>query len=83
MPVQVIFNYERNIRPAAPRTLARVSDGDTPVIDQPIRMVSCDTPEKAGYAGRPEVSQPKLNLCKQRLETGFYNEIPIQLKLSY
>lgn len=80
MPVQVSFNYERNIRPASPRTLIRVSDGDTPVIDQPIRMVSCDTPEKAAYAGRPEVSQTKLNSCKQRLEDGFYSEIPMQLR---
>jgi len=60
MAVQVNFNYPRNFRAARPGSLLRVSDGDTPVTDQPIRMVSCDTPEKAGYAGRPEVSQPNL-----------------------
>jgi endonuclease YncB( thermonuclease family) len=80
MPVQVEFNYDRNIRRASPRALLRVSDGDTPVVDQPIRMVSCDTPEKAGYAGLPEVSQPKLDLCRQRLETGFFEEIDSKLK---
>lgn len=80
MPIEVNFNYNRNIRPAEPRALIRVSDGDTPVIDQPVRLVSCDTPEKAGYAGRPEISQPKLNSCRQRLEDGFYTEIPINLR---
>ena len=80
MPVEVNFNYVRNIRQSNPRSLLRISDGDTPVIDQPIRMVSCDTPEKAGYAGRPEVSQPKLDKCKQRLTDGFYDEIPTELR---
>lgn len=80
MPVQVSFNYARNIRIAQPRTLFRVSDGDTPVIEQPIRMVSCDTPEKALYAGRPEVSQPKLESCKEKLRNGFYDEIPSGLR---
>jgi endonuclease YncB( thermonuclease family) len=80
MGVQVNFNYPRNIRKARPGSLLRVSDGDTPVTDQPIRMVSCDTPEKAGYAGRPEVSQPKLDKCKQRLTDGFYNNIPPELR---
>ncbi|UVS69852.1 thermonuclease family protein [Nitrososphaera viennensis] len=51
----------------------RVSDGDTPVVEQPVRMVSCDTPEKAGYAGKPETSQPKLEKCRQRLVGEYYN----------
>lgn len=80
MTVQVNFNYVRNILEARPGSLLRVSDGDTPVTDQPIRMVSCDTPEKAGYAGRPEVSQPKLDKCKQRLTDGFYGDIPPDLR---
>jgi endonuclease YncB( thermonuclease family) len=49
-----------------------VSDGDTPVVEHPIRMVSCDTPEKAGYAGKPETSQPKLEVCRQRLVEDHY-----------
>ena len=68
MAVTVNFDFPRVIRSAAPRRLVRSSDGDTTVIDQPIRMVSCDTPEKSGYAGKPEVSQPKLNRCRQRLQ---------------
>jgi hypothetical protein len=43
-------------------------------------MVSCDTPEKAQYAGKPEISQPKLDRCKTRLENGFYNVLPQQLR---
>ena len=39
-----------------PHTLSRISDGDTPVIDQPVRMVSVDTPEKAEYAGLPSTA---------------------------
>jgi endonuclease YncB( thermonuclease family) len=41
------FDFPRTIRSAQPRQLARTSDGDTPVIDQPIRMVSIDTPENS------------------------------------
>jgi endonuclease YncB( thermonuclease family) len=60
--------------------MIRTSDGDTPVIEQPIRMVSCDTPEKGGYAGNPPVSQPKLDLCRQRLNDGFYGVLPSGLR---
>lgn len=80
MSVQVNFNFQRNIRPATPKKLIKTSDGDTPLIEQPIRMVSCDTPEKAPYAGKPEVSQPKLDKCKERLEGSFYNSIPQELR---
>ncbi len=78
--VTVNFDFERNIRRANDFKLIRTSDGDTPVIEQPIRMVSCDTPEKSGYAGKPEKSQPKLDLCRERLEDGFYPEIPDPLR---
>jgi len=50
--------------------------GDTPFIGQPIRLVSCDTPEKAQYAGSAPVSQPKLDVCTQRLQGGFYRALP-------
>jgi endonuclease YncB( thermonuclease family) len=56
MPLAINFPYERNTRAAKPRTLFRSSDADTIVIEQPLRLVSCDTPEKADYAGKPEVS---------------------------
>lgn len=81
MPAPVVdFTYPRQLRTAQPRKLSRVSDGDTPVIEQPIRMVSCDTPEKAGYAGKPEVSQPKLDACRDRLENGYYAALPEKLR---
>jgi hypothetical protein len=70
------FDFDREDRPAAPQRLHTVSDGDTPSIFQPVRMVSTDTPEKKGYAGRPELAQPKLDVCRQRLEGGFYPQIP-------
>ena len=62
------FDFPRTIRSAQPRQLARTSDGDTPVIDQPIRMVSIDTPEKQHYAGLPPTAQAKLNRCRDRLQ---------------
>lgn len=77
--MDVSFDFDRKSRPAAPQHLHNVSDGDTPRILQPVRMVSVDTPEKAGYAGRPEVAQPKLDECRQRLESGFYPDIPAPL----
>ena len=80
MTITISFPYTRTTRAATPRRLSRTSDGDTPVIEQPIRMVSCDTPEKAHYAGRPEVSQVKLNTCRERLASGFYDEIPAELR---
>lgn len=59
MPVEVHFQLQnRQSRRATPKRLIRTSDGDPPVIEQPIRMVSVDTPEKAGYAGGPPVSEP-------------------------
>jgi endonuclease YncB( thermonuclease family) len=79
MPVTVSFDFRNDQRPQ-PRTLNRNSDGDTPVIEQPVRMVSCDTPEKAGFAGGPPTSQPKLDTCRSRLEDGFYNDIPVALR---
>lgn len=80
MPITVNFNYSRPIRSARSRRFVRASDGDTPVIEQPIRMVSCDTPEKAIYAGGPNVSQPKLDDCRQKLQNGFYDELPPSLR---
>jgi endonuclease YncB( thermonuclease family) len=79
MPVAVDFDFERIIRPASRKRLLRAADGDTPMIEQPIRLVSCDTPEKAGYAGLPATSQLKLDTCRTRLEDGFYPEIDQQL----
>ncbi len=79
MPPVVNFNLPPNTQKANPRKLVRTSDGDTPVIEQPIRMVSCDTPEKAGYAGNPTLSQPKLDTCRQRLQGGFYPQVPAAL----
>lgn len=74
------FAFQRETRRAAPRTLLRHSDGDTPVIEQPIRMVSCDTPEKSGYAGRPDTAQRKLDDCRARLEGDFYAALPAGLR---
>lgn len=80
MPVTVAWTFKRQTRPANPRKLLRTADGDTPFIEQPIRMVSCDTPEKAGYAGRPQTAQEKLKRCRQRLAGGFYSGLPSDLR---
>ncbi len=54
------------------RTLLKQTDGDTVDVQQPVRMVSVNTPEKSGYAGSPAISQPKLDRCRQRLEAGLF-----------
>jgi endonuclease YncB( thermonuclease family) len=77
---RVTFSYTRNIRPAYGSRFMRVSDGDTPAVEQPIRMVSCDTPEKSGYAGKPETAQRTLNTCRTRLEGSFYRQLPRALR---
>jgi endonuclease YncB( thermonuclease family) len=75
------FAFARNARGVFPHRLLRTSDGDTPVIDQPVRMVSVDTPEKAGYAGKPSTAQPKLNRARARLVDGTYDgRIPAELR---
>lgn len=51
-------------------------DGDTIKIEQPIRMVSCDTPEKERPYGTAATTQPKLDKAKQRLQSGFFPLIP-------
>jgi endonuclease YncB( thermonuclease family) len=76
----VAFDFPRTTRPAQPRQLARTSDGDTPVIDQPVRMVSVDTPEKQHYAGLPPTAQAKLDRCRQRLQDGTYDALPEGLR---
>ncbi|NIP61473.1 MAG: hypothetical protein GWN01_05060 [Nitrosopumilaceae archaeon] len=76
MPVHANFDFWPNTRPPKPKKLMRISDGDTPVIEQPIRLVSCDTPEKSRYAGGPNTAQTKLDACKNRLEDGTYDAIP-------
>jgi len=76
---EAVFRFTYTRKPF-PRKLSRTSDGDTPVIEQPIRMVSCDTPEKAGYAGKPETSQPKLDECRQRLRSDYYDALPTGLR---
>src|SRR5258706_14828043 len=76
----VDFGYVRQVRKAAAHRLYDISDGDTPNIVQPVRMVSIDTPEKSGYAGLPEVAQPKLDTCRQRLLDGVYPAIPDGLR---
>lgn len=80
MPPVVDFNLPANAQRPQSRQLFRTSDGDTPVIEQPVRMVSCDTPEKAGYAGLPPTSQPKLDRCRERLQNGFYAALPAGLR---
>jgi hypothetical protein len=41
MPTPIVdFNLPTNSHTAEPRTLLRQADGDTPFIEQPIRMVS-------------------------------------------
>ena len=39
----VAFDFPRTLRDARPHTLSWISDGDTPVIDQSVRMVSVDS----------------------------------------
>ena len=80
MPTRVDFNFHPQSRKAIPRALINISDGDTPVIQQPIRAVSCDTPEKAGYAGLPPTAQAKLEICRRRLADGFFAALPEELR---
>lgn len=73
VPFQVDFDFSPVQRgPFDHRGLAIPSDGDTPLIEQPIRMVSIDTPEKR-YGGGVDLGQQKLDACRIRLEGDFYD----------
>jgi endonuclease YncB( thermonuclease family) len=80
LPIKINFNFKPKSTAADPRVLIGFSDGDTPIIQMPIRMVSCDTPEKDGYAGKPETAQKTLELAKQNLSNNFYSNIPQDTK---
>jgi endonuclease YncB( thermonuclease family) len=80
MPLSADYAFNPTTKKSAAHRLLRSSDGDTLLIEQPIRMVSCDTPEKAQYAGGPPISQPKLDRCRQRLQNGFYDDLPAELR---
>jgi endonuclease YncB( thermonuclease family) len=62
--------------PPQPRQMVSFADGDTISIVQPIRMLSCDTPEKEGFAGTATTAQVTLDLCATRLRNGFYSAVP-------
>ena len=80
MPLSDDYTFNPVTKKSAGHRLLRSSDGDTLVVEQPIRLVSCDTPEKAQYAGRPEIAQPKLDVCRARLQNGFYDALPVELR---
>ena len=80
MPLSPNYAFNPTTKKSAGHRLLRASDGDTLIVEQPIRMVSCDTPEKAHYAGAAPTAQPKLDLCRQRLQGGFYNALPAALR---
>jgi len=63
-----------------PRQMLSFSDGDTISILQPIRMLSCDTPEKDGYAGSAVTAQARLERCATRLRGDFYSSIPTRMR---
>jgi endonuclease YncB( thermonuclease family) len=51
-------------------------DGDTIKIEQSLRMVSCDTPEKEKPFGKAATAQPKLNKAKLHLQSGVFPLLP-------
>ena len=74
------FDFPRTIRPAQSRRLARTSDGDTPVIDQPVRTVSLGTLANQPCAVLPPTAQAKLDRCRQRFQDGTYAALPAGLR---
>lgn len=80
MPLSPNYSFNPRTRRSAAQRVLRASDGDTLVIEQPTRLVSCDTAEKATYAGGPETAQMRLDACRRRLENGFYNALPDEMR---
>jgi endonuclease YncB( thermonuclease family) len=51
-------------------------DGDTIKIEQPVRLVSCDTPEKQKPYGTATTAQPKIDKAKLQMQNEFSTLIP-------
>ena len=52
----------------------KLTDGDTIQINQPIRMLNIDTPEKSGGSfGKAESAQKKINRAKKRMEDSLFD----------
>ncbi|MGW2787663.1 hypothetical protein ACWC3X_41830 [Streptomyces populi] len=66
-------------RPPKDYRFLSVTDGDTPDIAMPVRMVSTDTPE-THYGGAPTTAQATLERTKQRLQDGTYDALPQDLR---
>ncbi|GAT68824.1 nuclease [Planomonospora sphaerica] len=66
-------------KPANDYRFVKVSDGDTPTVEMPIRMVSIDTPETS-YGGNPTTAQAALERAKTRLADGTYDALPPDLR---
>ncbi|MER5401314.1 hypothetical protein [Streptomyces sp. NPDC002599] len=56
-------------RPPKDYRFLSITDGDTPDIAMPVRMVSIDTPE-THYGGAPTTAQATLERTKTRLQDG-------------
>jgi len=56
----------------------KISDGDTIQINQAIRMLNIDTPEKRGGSfGNNDTAQAKLNIARERLSSGKFDDLMI------
>lgn len=66
-------------RPAQDYRFVKVTDGDTPVIEMSIRMVSIDTPESR-LGGSPPTAQATLDRARTRLSDGTYDALPQDLR---
>ncbi|OLT13708.1 hypothetical protein BJF78_21285 [Pseudonocardia sp. CNS-139] len=71
-PIQL--GFVPTTRRAYDALLLRGVDGDTIDVQQAVRMVSIDTPESK-LGGNPATAQRTLDRCRNRLESGDYDEI--------
>ncbi len=75
MPINTDFGFTATKRgPFSHRSIEMPSDGDTPIIRQPIRMVSIDTPEKK-YGGGAPLQQEKLDAARVRLQSDSFGDL--------
>lgn len=80
MPLTLNFNLQGNTVRPDNRKFLRQGDGDGVFIEQPVRLVSIDTPESLEYFGGPDNNQPKLDRTRERIESSFFNDLPVDLR---
>ena len=76
---QVAIDWKPKTKIMGDYHFVRATDGDTPFIELPVRMLSIDAPE-THFEGRPDRHERRLNDLRRRIEAGKFAHLPARLQ---